>query len=256
MRRSDSPNLYWALVMLPSVRESFIQATDGERLFPIKELGKLADTSPDDLSGDDWQAILDRMAKDVQETNKPGGPKQPDFSKDNGSADLPAAQSYYAETRHVTADEAAKEDFTKVLGIYYYEQYQNALDDGAKYFRLPYPVGLAGLEGVDEQNEKLETLHPANVFLQLVPRYHKAFLTGAIADREVAAMADVEAIRSYAAANNGQLPARLQDIIDTPALDDPLMGKPFDYRVDGGAATISDSEPRSHSLKYVIRIQQ
>ena len=256
MRRPDAPNLYWALVGLPPAREWFIQAMDWDRLFPMKEFGKLADASPDDLSGDDWQAILDRMTKDVQATHQPGGTKQPDFSKDNGSADLPAAQSYYAETRRVTADEAAKEDFSKVLGIYYYEQYQTAIDEGTKYSRLPYPVALSRLERVDEQNDKLEKLHPANPFLQLVPHYRKALLTCALADREVAAMADVEAIRSFAAANNGQLPAHLADIFDTPAVEDPLTGKPFDYRVENGAATISDSVPESHSLKYVVRIQQ
>jgi hypothetical protein len=89
-----------------------------------------------------------------------------------------------------------------------------------------------------------------------VPSFRKFVLTYAIADREVAAMADVEAIRSYAAANNGQLPAHLEDILETPALEDPVTAKPFDYRVDGGVATLSDGVTGGHALKYTIRVQQ
>jgi hypothetical protein len=60
----------------------------------------------------------------------------------------------------------------------------------------------------------------------------------------------------YAATKGGKLPEHLADIIDTPALDNPRSGKPFDYRVDGDTAKLSDPEPAENPLTYTIRIRQ
>jgi hypothetical protein len=254
MSRADSPNLYWALATLPSGRESMVSAMEGEQIGVLGEFHMLSSSTVHDLSGDDWQTILEGVAKVVKSDF--GGKARPEFSRDNSGADLTAAQKYYADTREVAPDQAAKEDWTKVLGIYYYEQYQAAVDESLKYSRLPYAVALAGLERADAKLSELKRQHPANPFLGLVPSFRKFVLTYAIADREVAAMADVEAIRSYAAANNGQVPAHLEDILETPALEDPVTAKPFDYRVDGGVATLSDGVAGGHALKYTIRVQQ
>jgi hypothetical protein len=72
----------------------------------------------------------------------------------------------------------------------------------------------------------------------------------------LAALTDVEAIRSYAAANSGKLPGRLEDISDTPALDNPCTGKPFSYSVQGETATLSDPQPSNHPITYTIRIRK
>jgi hypothetical protein len=65
----------------------------------------------------------------------------------------------------------------------------------------------------------------------------------------------VEAIRSYAAANNGELPAQLSDITETPVPLNPATGEPFEYRVDNGTATLSDSKSEGW-LTYTIRIRK
>ncbi len=68
-------------------------------------------------------------------------------------------------------------------------------------------------------------------------------------------MTAVEAIRSYAAANGGKLPARLEDVSDTPVPDNPATGLPFDYGVDGDTATLSDSQSEQ-TLSYTIKIRK
>ena len=121
---------------------------------------------------------------------------------------------------------------------------------------LPYPILLVKTADFDRRAAQIALDQPANPFLQWVASVAKSSATFVRADRMLAALTDVEAIRSYAAANGGNLPGHLEDIIDTPALDNPRTGKPFEYHVKDGAATLSDPTPADHPLTYAIRIRQ
>jgi hypothetical protein len=74
-------------------------------------------------------------------------------------------------------------------------------------------------------------------------------------DRQTAALAAVEAIRSYAAANGGALPKSLDDVKETPVPENPATGKPFEYRVENDVATLSDTKSES-PLTYTIKIRK
>ena len=43
----------------------------------------------------------------------------------------------------------------------------------------------------------------------------------------------------HAAANGGKLPATLSEVKVVPVPTDPGTGRPFEYRLDGNAATVS-----------------
>jgi hypothetical protein len=60
-------------------------------------------------------------------------------------------------------------------------------------------------------------------------------------DRRLAALRCIESIRVYAAAHDDKLPAALADLVDAPAPDDPVGGKPFDYKLTGEKATLRAS---------------
>jgi len=45
-------------------------------------------------------------------------------------------------------------------------------------------------------------------------------------------------VRGYAAVHEGQVPARLEDLGDTPAPVDPMTGQKFKYQTDGQLVTI------------------
>jgi hypothetical protein len=66
----------------------------------------------------------------------------------------------------------------------------------------------------------------------------------------------VEAIRSYAATNGGRLPDHLQNITDTPALDNPRTGKSFDYHVANGMAVLSDLQLDNDPLEFTIHVRR
>jgi hypothetical protein len=85
-------------------------------------------------------------------------------------------------------------------------------------------------------------------------------MTGAVgkfarADRQLAALMAVEALRAYAAANGGKLPERLDEVVETPVPANPMTGKPFTYAVGDGVATISDSTP-GDQLEYTVKIRK
>jgi hypothetical protein len=62
-------------------------------------------------------------------------------------------------------------------------------------------------------------------------------------ERRIAALRCIEAVRMYAAAHDGKLPASLADISDVPIPIDPVTGKDFAYDVAGSAATLSAPPP-------------
>jgi hypothetical protein len=124
-----------------------------------------------------------------------------------------------------------------------------------KLANLPYQILLPRTAAYDAYAKKLLEAQPKNFFLDVLPTFHRAAWTLASTDRQLAAMTAVEAIRSFAAANGGKLPAKLEDVSDTPVPDNPATGLPFDYGVDGDTATISDSESEV-TLRYTIRIRK
>ena len=60
---------------------------------------------------------------------------------------------------------------------------------------------------------------------------------------------------SYAAANGGNLPKRLEDVTETPVPENPATGRPFEYRVENGTATLADSKSEE-PLTYTIQIRR
>ena len=61
--------------------------------------------------------------------------------------------------------------------------------------------------------------------------------------RQVDALRCIEALRLYAAAHKGKLPARLDDITVVPIPTDPVTSKPFGYRTAGDTAMLSAPPP-------------
>ena len=68
-------------------------------------------------------------------------------------------------------------------------------------------------------------------------------------------MAAVEALRTYAAANGGKLPERLEDVTETPVPANPMTGLPFQYEASGGVAKISDLSS-DEPLEFTVRIRK
>ena len=254
MNRPECPNLYWALVNFPSRRNTFHTGFIGEKQFLVASLPSLAKAlAGQELTAQEWRAVFDYIGKVMADVVNP--PKKIDPVKDAKPATFTEAQQQYARQHRLLPEQVLKLDPLVVLGDLYFRQAQVVADDIFKLAGLGYPQLLATGSQRDESANRLRDEYPGNPFLAVAPAVQKYFVTFARADRQQAALTAVEALRSYAAAHDGKLPERLADLTDTPAPDNPLTGRPFDYRVENNVATLSDPQTDS-PLTYTIKIRK
>lgn len=254
IRRPDSPNLYWAMADLPRRLPTFRSCFEGGRL------GSATSTVPalaralagQELTADEWRATLTEVSAIIKATD---GKAPPDPFKNTSPDVLNAAREWYAKSRHIPAEQAEKVDPAAVLGPYYFDRYVFAYDEMYKLRPLPYPALLRMATEYVKNVEAWRKEQPANPFLHGLPALDRAMATFARIDRSLAALTAVEAIRAYAASHGGSLPQRLVDVTETPVPNNPYTDRPFEYRVDGGVATLADSQSESH-LAYTIRLRK
>jgi hypothetical protein len=262
MGRSDSPNLYWALAGLPRPIHDLRVSMRSERkglpaMFPL-----LAKARSQELSALEWRQTMNDVSQEVAAALFPNkATAKRDFEEDlkpGGSAllVLPAAQTHYAQSRKMSADDVALLDSATVVAVYYFDQFQQLSDDIEKPLRLPYPQMLKSLKDMEGELEQMRAAAPANPFLPVIPSIDRAAETFARADREVAALTAVEALRSYAASHDGKLPEHLEDVTDTPVPVDPCTGQPFEYKLANETAVLSSRPPAADRLEYTIRIRK
>jgi hypothetical protein len=264
MNRPDSPNLYWALVNLPRPMISMRTAWAGERILQVSTIPPMLKArTGQEITGDDWPAMMRDMASAVNAISNGDAAGSGMLTVDElgmtvtaSFTGLPAARSYYARTRHIRLDEANKVDPKRLLAVFFIERNQQVADDIEKLIDLPYPTMASKLHDLSEQVKKDSENWPTDPFRVLLPAIERLPMTYIRLDRQTAALIAVEAIRSYAASHNGRLPDRLQDITDTPVLDNPATGKPFEYRLEGETATLSAAEMADYPLVYTIRIRK
>jgi hypothetical protein len=260
MTHPSSPNLYWALSTFPPRRSILRRAWD-------QEYGWLYMCSPNlnkarlgqELSADQWRRILiDDMVPFYQtyENYRPTGVRpHPHPINDAPPQTLRAAQQLYAQTHHISPEQAATVDRAIVLGSYYLREYQALADEVGKLRGLPYPEVIARSRELTSKLAQARKEQASNPLLELVENLQRAVSTFARSDRQLAALTAVEAIRSYAAANGGALPKRLEDVTETPVPENPATGRPFEYRVENETATLSDTQS-DVPMTYTIGIRR
>jgi hypothetical protein len=250
MNRPDAPNLYWALAELPECKTLLRHAFDGQRLgWAVAAPYHDRLIAGEELTVDQWHEVFDYLNHIRAISNAVG--QAPNPITDAPPELLAAARQAHVQKRHLPADQAAKIDPTIALGDYYFDQYIIARDELCKLRSLPYPELLSRSAAYDRWVTQQAAQQPTNPFMAAPDTIHKAILNIAKIERELSAMITIEALRSYAAAN-GKLPAKLQDITETPAPRNPMTGEWFDYHVEGDTAILGDSTSES-PFTYTIK---
>lgn len=140
-----------------------------------------------------------------------------------------------------------------------FAEYEREADLLYRWAALPYPVALPRL--ADEYRAFLDRIErrrePRNPFVQLTVAAARCVRASARADRAVAALVTVEALRAHAATNGNRFPPALSDLKDIPAFDNPMTGRPFNYTLNpDGSATLSDeTSDRHYPLHYNVRLR-
>ncbi len=270
MDRPDAPNLYWALRPLCRPVVPLADAVRGDRAFLLSVIPVLAKGRSGGITADDWRAYAEQCAAFaalqpyvVTQAGNPPQQSGPTLAETVRTANagaatlLPESSAYYARTRRLSAAEAAKVDPQLLAATYLIEQDQAASDEAAKLLDLPYPQLMPRWAAVAGRLRELgiTAQSPSAVAL---PFFRALPVTFAMTERRFAALTAVEALRSYAAAHDGQLPQQLANVTDTPVPDNPVTGKPFEYRVENGVATLEDHDPllADWPLEYTVRIRR
>jgi hypothetical protein len=261
MGRPDAPNLYWALATMPVPVISFRLSMEAERRLQAGGAPELvairtADAGPGDWlhMSEDMVAGFHRGANHAGATTTPS-PMMAAVAK-GYVAGHPEVTAYYARRHHSTPAEVANVDAQVVLGTYYLGRFQDASDELYKLLGQPYPVLIPRVENLQATLRK-QGLVDGNLFAIAVPSFARSIEGFAQIDRTRAAFTAVEAIRSYAAAHGARLPDHLVDVTETPVPDNPVTGRPFEWRVGDGVGTLGDHDAllAARPLEYTVRIR-
>ncbi len=263
IQQPGSPNLYWALMDLPSPFLSLRMGMEGERLMISHEFEGLK-TAP----GAVVDSVISKQIDDLEMLLTIEGKPEA-----NPKAEKSVAYKALIQARAANADEVriAREQVIHmglnaehvktwsplhvvlIDDIMHYEQFRDEL---GKLMNLPYWQAKPGMEeALGQINQNLKKWPT----LALVPAVEKVKRAQTRTDQRLAYLQIMEGIRLHALKNGGSLPATLAEI-KLPLPLDPTTGKPFQYSVDKGVATLHGENlyPGTDILNryYEIRINK
>jgi hypothetical protein len=250
IQQPGCPNLYWAFADLPSPLVSLRAGGQGERMFVEAELGRLDRTAPaSDEAVEKVVAGFERMVREIKDK------KAVDvraYLKERTGNDKSVKE---ARERVIDAGvkRAAAEKMSATQIILLDEQFahENRHDDETKWLMQPYWRVESKYAAMDRKK--------GGMLADLLPHARNVHRAQARITQRLNLLQALEAIRLYAAANKGAVPAKLDDL-DVPLPDDPFTGKAFRYKASDGKATLSGSPPQGEektaafNVTYEIKI--
>jgi hypothetical protein len=254
LQQPGCPNLYWALTNLPHPLVPLDKGTAGERLVIAAEFPQLNDRAP--MSMDQIRKVIRHV--DVIQGIAGEPEKGPTRAWLNArlkdKAALAAARRRLVESG-VSEGRLARFPPDQVILLDEYLAYEVLRDEGMKVMNLPAWQAEKVWAGRPEFTRNM------GLFGFLVPAVEKVHRAQARLEQRVALLRHVEALRLYAAAHGGRLPAKLADVA-VPLPDDPFTGKPFRYRLDGTTAHLRGTPPKAekdnaaYNIHYEIAIRK
>ena len=252
LQQPDCPNLYWALTDLPKPFIDLRKGMQGERAILQKEFAPFDRGTP--LDAAEIDRVLKRLDQLLYDTQLESGlsaslppagewipvieekrPKPSDLLRERAKdAALVGAARKRVIDMELAEEKAKALPALQILLLDAKNAYEIRRDDEAKWINTPWPKAEAAVSKLGK---------PGEFYEQLVPNTTKIARARARLDQRLALLRHVEAIRLYAAAHGGKLPASLADI-DVPLPADPFTGKPFRYSVEGKTATLHGTPPR------------
>ena len=241
-----SPNMYWALAGLPHPLIDVPAMTELERGWVLSMLPELKGRNVRELSAETFSSVLARIGNLMTVANI----QEPAFGQKLAAAamiamQLPSAR-VWLQSHGYTEKQVNDLPPISAVGIYLFELYQHTADDMFKWTSLPYWQARDALARSETMLRTLQAQGP-NPALVMLPAMSRIMENVAVTDRRIAMLQTVEALRGYAAAHEGKLPAALADLTEMPAPVDPMTGKPFEYEVAGNTAILRSLAVLNHT---------
>jgi hypothetical protein len=253
LEQPGCPNLYWALTNLPSPMVTLDWGLEGERVLIESELKELIDTAP--MSKEQINKLVEHIDK-LRELDRQPQKATRKFL-DSQNKDEKAIRSAIQRLAESGLSEEKLQRFPadQVLLLDQKLAYEISRDEMMKLMKLP---SLQIEARIGRMKKKPDGY---SLFGFLVPAIIKVRRAQSRLEQRIALLRHVEALRIYAAANDGKLPAKLSDFT-VPLPDDPFTGKPFRYEVEGNTAHFRGTPPAGevknpgYNVHYQVTVQK
>jgi hypothetical protein len=249
LQQPGCPNLYWALTDLPDPLIDIRRAVQGERMLLNSEFPRLSDQRP--MTEAELAQIQDRIGKLLEGLHGTGtaGP-WPDAQAADPARVRSARQELVSSG--LPSDRAERLPALQVILLADKLNFEVQRDEAFKIFALPY-WQIEKVSGGSKS--KKDSLFAA----ALLPAALKVRQAQARVQQRIGLLRCVEALRLYAAENDGRLPARLEEI-EVPLPPDPVTGRLFVYRLEAGTAILQGTPPAgqeknaAYNVRYEVTI--
>lgn len=256
IQQPGAPNLYWALVSLPQPLVDTRRAMEVERDGLYLTLPELRDLARKDAPPEVWRQTLQKLVREMEHLAEPEAP-----SENGAGPALSWALGGYPQAREglirygYSRAEVEAMPVPKVILLYTLKTYEELCDEHFKWCSLPYAQARSKFPEFDRQTAYREVIPVVSLIL---PAVSAAKFAEARCQRDIAALAVLEALRLYAAGHGGRLPDRLSDISEVVVPDNPTLGEPFRYQRRGDTAVLEVLSPpeqaQAGSIRYEIRL--
>jgi hypothetical protein len=250
----DAPNLYWALTVLPHPLIDLRTGFEGERLWLDALFPGYRERIADPAIPPPPTAELHKYFAYL--CNIEAGSSRALWGFGLALQDYPQAKQFLREHGR-SAEQIEAMPVLDAVFLYEVYKYDVAYDNARKAFGLPFREAVELNRRVYRRFEEQRSTHLRDLPGELLPAVQRVLFAPARVERKIAALRCIEAIRLYASANGGRLPAKLSDVTEVPVPVDPITGKPFEYRLDGERAILTGPQvgalPNTSHYELTIR---
>lgn len=265
LQHPDAPNLYWAWTAMPDPLVDIKHAMAIERQFLYQQIKVLREVGETPRPPGYWQDFVDRAVSQIgmlaSELNLPSVERDPELARAAViayvAAAYPGAKEYLINEWNMPSEQVEAYPTAQVVFLAMVRFYDQWRDDIFKWMHLPIWQfrAKATVNSIDKlMADKADRYGwiaaPTQV---LLPAVLAAQTAVARSEQQVALLQTVEAVRLYAAANNGKLPASL-NVLPVPAPIEPFTGKPIDYELLGDRAVLNGYSLPGMRYRLILRM--
>jgi hypothetical protein len=242
LQQPGCPNLYWALTDLPDPLVDLRKGLQGDQTMAAADLRRLRDEPMTDA---EVETVVSRLSGAIgfirEQAGRPPRNVRTVLRAGVKDADkVRAARGRLVESG-CPEDQVRKFPALQVLLLDEKHVYEEQRDERMKLLALA-PWQIARLEA--EKSARI-----GGLFTDLLPDVVEARRAQARLEQRVFVLRHVEALRMYAAAHDGKLPAKLSDC-GVPLPNDPFTGKPFRYEANGATTHL-----RGGNVHYEVTLK-
>lgn len=258
----DAPNFYWAVTSLP--RPLFdLQAGILSEIHMVDQLlPEFDEVTNQDRTPEYWNMALRKSAEELLDSLHIGDRKDREFRSQAtitalSAISYPRARKTLAEMEGLTEAEIDQMPTGQIIGLYVSRSLERRFIDE---MRKRESLSASERARYSKRHPFDDRLAQEDWLLRMfsvgMPAWHAVTNIPVRHEQQVARQRVIEAIRLYAAANEGQLPESLDELDETaPVPVDPVTQKPFDYAIEDGKGVLSFFSYRYHrDTRYVITI--